>query len=278
VKRWPPNRLASALVVNGLLVAAAAFALLPLAWMVSVSFMRPGEADSFPPPLIPSAPTLAAYRSLFAQHGMGRYFANSLFLASAATALSLTFNVAAGYAFAKLRFAGRDRVFQLLLVALVIPGQVAMIPLFLMLQKIGLVNNFGGVLVPAAAGVFGIFLVRQYALSIPDELLEAARVDGAGEFRIFRSIVLPALLPIMVTLATFTFLATWNDFMWPLIVLSDERLYTLPVALASLSREHVQDSELMMAGAVVTVLPVLALFVVLQRYYIQGLLAGSVKG
>jgi multiple sugar transport system permease protein len=270
--------LANALLVNGLLVAAAAFALLPLAWMVSVSFMRPGEADSFPPPLIPSAPTLAAYRSLFAQHGMGRYFANSLFLASAATALSLTFNVAAGYAFAKLRFAGRDRVFQLLLVALVIPGQVAMIPLFLMLQKIGLVNNFGGVLVPAAAGVFGIFLVRQYALSIPDELLEAARVDGAGEVRIFRSIVLPALLPIMATLATFTFLATWNDFMWPLIVLSDERLYTLPVALASLSREHVQDAELMMAGAVVTVVPVLALFVVLQRYYIQGLLAGSVKG
>ena len=278
MKRGPTAQLANALLVNGLLVAAAAFALLPLAWMVSVSFMRPGEADSFPPPLIPSAPTLAAYRSLFAQHGMGRYFANSLFLASAATALSLTFNVAAGYAFAKLRFAGRDRVFQLLLVALVIPGQVAMIPLFLMLQKIGLVNNFGGVLVPAAAGVFGIFLVRQYALSIPDELLEAARVDGAGEVRIFRSIVLPALLPIMATLATFTFLATWNDFMWPLIVLSDERLYTLPVALASLSREHVQDAELMMAGAVVTVVPVLALFVVLQRYYIQGLLAGSVKG
>ncbi|HEX2818083.1 MAG TPA: carbohydrate ABC transporter permease, partial [Phenylobacterium sp.] len=146
------------------------------------------------------------------------------------------------------------------------------------LKGLGLVDSFGGVLVPAAASVFGIFLVRQYALSIPDELLEAARIDGAGEMRVFRSIVLPTLLPIMVTLATFTFLATWNDFMWPLIVLSDERLYTLPVALASLSREHVQDSELMMAGAVVTVAPVLLLFVILQRYYIQGLLAGSVKG
>jgi multiple sugar transport system permease protein len=142
----------------------------------------------------------------------------------------------------------------------------------------GLVNTYAGVLLPSAAGVFGIFLVRQYALSIPDELLEAARVDGAGESRIFRSIVLPALAPIMVTLATFTFLASWSDFMWPLIVLGDERLYTLPLALASLSREHVQDSELMMAGAVVTVAPVLLLFVVLQRYYIRGLLAGSVKG
>jgi multiple sugar transport system permease protein len=256
----------------------AVLALAPLLWMASVSFMRPGEADSFPPPLVPSAPSLAAYHELFAHHGMGRYFINSLFLASAATLLSLTFNVTAGYAFAKLRFAGRERVFQLLMGALVIPGQVAMIPLFLMLKPLGLVNNFAGVLLPGAAGVFGIFLVRQYALSIPDELLEAARVDGAGEFRLFRSIVLPALAPIMVTLATFTFLAAWNDFMWPLIILSDDRLYTLPLALASLSREHVQDSELMMAGAVVTVLPVLLLFVVLQRYYIRGLLAGSVKG
>jgi len=272
------KRLAPAIAVNGLLVIAAILAIAPLLWMVSVSFMRPGEADSFPPPLLPHAPSLAAYRELFARQGIGRNFANSLILASAATALSLIFNVMAGYAFAKLRFAGRDRIFQILLGALVIPGQVAMIPLFLMLKTIGLVNNFGGVLVPAAAGVFGIFLVRQYALSIPDELLEAARVDGASEWRIFRAIVLPVLGPIMVTLATFTFLATWNDFMWPLIVLSDDRLYTLPIALASLSREHVQDAELMMAGAVVTVAPVLLLFVALQRFYIRGLLAGSVKG
>ncbi len=272
------KRLPASVAVNILLVLASAVALFPLLWMLSVSFMRPGEADSFPPPFLPRAPSLAAYKELFAHQGVGRDFANSVFLASAATALSLLFNVAAGYAFAKLRFAGRDRVFQILLGALVIPGQVAMIPLFLMLKTVGLVNNFGGVLIPAAAGVFGIFLVRQYALSIPDELLEAARVDGASEFRIFRSIVLPALRPILVTLATFTFLATWNDFMWPLIVLSDDRLYTLPVALASLSREHVQDAELMMAGAVVTVLPVLLLFVALQRYYIRGLLAGSLKG
>jgi multiple sugar transport system permease protein len=272
------KRLLPAILVNALLVIAAALALAPLLWMVSVSFMRPGEADSFPPPLLPHAPSLAAYRELFARQGIGRNFANSLILASAATGLSLIFNVMAGYAFAKLRFAGRDRIFQVLLGALVIPGQVAMIPLFLMLKTIGLVNNFGGVLVPAAAGVFGIFLVRQYALSIPDELLEAARVDGASEWRIFRAIVLPVLGPIMVTLATFTFLATWNDFMWPLIVLSDDRLYTLPIALASLSREHVQDAELMMAGAVVTVAPVLLLFIALQRFYIRGLLAGSVKG
>ncbi len=272
------KRLAAGAAVNGMLVLAAIIALFPLLWMVSVSFMHSGEADTFPPPLLPQAPSIAAYQDLFAHHAMGRNLVNSLILASSATVLSLTFNVSAGYAFAKLRFGGRERMFQLLTGTLVIPGQVAMIPLFLMLKPLGLVNNFGGVLLPTAAGVFGIFLVRQYALSIPDELLEAARVDGASEFRIFRSIVLPVLQPIMVTLATFTFLATWNDFMWPLIVLSDDHLYTLPVALASLSREHAQDSQLMMAGAVVTVTPVLLLFVVLQRYYIRGLLAGSVKG
>ena len=195
-----------------------------------------------------------------------------------ATIVSLVFNVSAGYAFAKLRFAGRERIFKLLLGALVIPGQVAMVPLFLLLKHLGLVNSYGGVIVPAMASIFGIFLVRQYALSIPNELLEAARIDGASEFRIFRLIVVPVLKPIIVTLAVFTLLGTWNDFMWPLIVLTDKDLYTLPVALATLSREHVQDDEMMMAGSVVTILPVLLVFLSLQRYYIQGLMGGSVKG
>lgn len=271
------RRLAAAL-VNGLLAAGALFALFPLLWMLSVSFMRPGEASAFPPPLLPGRPTLDNYRELFARAGMGRHLANSLLVAGATTLLSLAFNLAAGYAFAKLRFAGRERLFGVLLGALVIPAQVAMIPLFLMMKGLGLVNSYGGVIVPALASVFGIFLVRQYARSIPDELLEAARIDGAGELRIFATIVLPLLRPIVATLAIFTFLASWNDFMWPLIVLSDQAWQTAPVALAGLSREHVQDSELMMAGSVVTTLPVLLLFLALQRHYIQGLLLGSVKG
>jgi multiple sugar transport system permease protein len=256
----------------------AAFAVFPLLWMLSVSFMGPGEASRFPPPLLPEAPGLSAYRALFETTGIARYFLNSLIVATLGTFLSLGFNGAAGYAFAKLRFKGRDRIFQLLLAALVIPAQVTMLPLFLMLKELGLINSFAGVLVPVATSIFGIFLVRQYALSIPDELLEAARVDGAGEGRIFLQIVVPVLTPILITLALFTFLAVWNDFMWPLIVLTDQENYTLPVALAALSREHVQDNELMMAGSVLTVLPVLFLFLALQRYYLQGLLAGSVKG
>jgi len=272
------NGRGAAWIVNGLLVAGAAVALLPLLWMVSVSFMQPGEASHYPPPLLPSHATLENYRDLFGRAGMGHYLFNSLLVATAVTLLSLAFNLSAGYAFAKLQFAGRERLFQLLLAALVIPVQVAMIPLFLLMKWLHLVNSYGGVVVPALASVFGIYLVRQYARSIPDDLLEAARLDGAGEWYIFLRVVLPLLKPIVVTLAIFTFLASWNDFMWPLIVLSDQAWQTAPVALATLSREHMQDNELMMAGAVVTTLPVLLLFLVLQRYYLQGLLLGSVKG
>ena len=266
------------LIVNGLLLGMAAVSLFPLVWMLAVSFMAPGEASAFPPPLVPAHPTLDNYRQLFAQGRMARYLVNSVVLTTAVTVVSLTVNVAAGYAFAKLAFAARDRIFKLLLGALVIPAQVAMVPLFLLLKHLGLVNSYGGVIVPAAASIFGIFLVRQYALAIPNDLLEAARIDGASELRIFGSVVVPVLKPIIVTLAVFTLLGTWNDFMWPLIVLSDQELYTLPVALASLSREHVQDHELMMAGSVITTLPVLVVFLVLQRSYMEGLMAGSVKG
>jgi len=270
-------RLARA-IVNGLMIALAVISLAPLLWMLSVSFMQPGEAAHFPPPLLPSSPSLDNYHELFARAGMGRYLANSAMIATVATLIALLLNTMAGYAFAKLKFAGRERVFRLLLAALVIPAQVTMMPLFLMLKQMGLVNTYAGAIVPLMASVFGIFLVRQYARSIPDELLEAARIDGASETRIFFQIVLPVLKPILVTLAIFVFLGAWNDFMWPLIVLSDSGHFTLPVALASLSREHVQDNEMMMAGSVVTVLPVLILFLALQRYYLQGLLVGSVKG
>jgi multiple sugar transport system permease protein len=267
-----------AVLINGGLWLLVLLSLVPLAWMVSVSFMSAGEANSFPPPLLPDAPALEAYRRLFRHIGMGRYFVNSVVVSLSITALSLLVNAMAGYAFAKLRFHGRDRIFRLLLAALVVPAQVAMLPLFLLMKQLGLVNTYAGVVLPAMATVFGVFLVRQYARSIPDELIEAARLDGAGELRIFFRIVLPLLAPVLVTLAVFTFMAAWNDFMWPLIVLTDQAHYTLPVAMAVLSREYYMEVEMMMAGAVVTVLPVLLLFLLLQRHYVQGLLLGSVKG
>jgi multiple sugar transport system permease protein len=265
------------LLVNALLLAGAAVTLVPLVWMISASFMPAGQANTQPPILLPHPPTLENYRVLFTRLNLARNFRNSVVLSVVVTAGSLLFNSMAGYAFAKLRFAGREKIFTFLIGALAIPVQVAMLPLFLIVKGLGLVNTLAGVIVPGLAGIFGIFLIRQYARSVPDEVLEAARIDGAGEFRIYWKIVMPLLRPILVTLALFTFLGTWNDFLWPLVVLTDGSRYTLPVALANLSGEHVQDTELMMAGSVLTVLPVLLVFLLLQRHYVQGIMMGGVK-
>ncbi len=260
----------------------------PLLWMVSVSLMPKGAAAALPPPLWPAHPTLANYRELLFDHAgpgggvTGYHIAgaalNSAALAALATTLGLALTLPAGYAFAKLRFTGRARLLQALLALAVVPAQVALLPLFLMLKSAGLINTYAGVLVPGLAGVYGVLFVRQAALAIPDEMLDAARLDGAGEWRILVRIVLPLLRPVVVTLALFTFLASWSDFLWPLIAITDQRLYTLPVALAAISREHGQDVELMMAGAVITTLPVLLLFAALQRSYFRGVLGGGVKG
>jgi multiple sugar transport system permease protein len=261
-----------------LLIIGALIALMPMLWMLSASVMPTGEASAYPPRFFPSKVTFSHYGELFTRLNLGRYLFNSAFIALTVTAISLVINSMAGYAFAKLRFRGRDRTFRLLSLGLVLPVQVAMLPLFLLMKNMHLINTYWGVIIPGMSSIFGIFLIRQYALSIPDDMLDAARIDGASELRIYWEVVVPGILPILATLAIWTFLATWNDFMWPLIVLSDESHYTLPVALANLSGEHVQDTELMMAGSVLTVIPVLAMFLFLQRYYIQGVMAGSVKG
>jgi multiple sugar transport system permease protein len=266
------------IVLYAVLIAASALALLPMFWMISASFMPAGAANSYPPRLLPQHPTLEHYRTLFTRLNLSRYLLNSMIIATTVTVVSLLINSMAGYAFAKLRFRYRDRVFRFLTLGLVIPVQVSMLPLFLLLRELGLVNTYWGVIIPGLASIFGIFLIRQYATSIPDDLIDAARIDGASEFRIYWSIVLPVIRPILATLAIWTFLSTWNDFMWPLIVLNDESMYTLPVALANLAGERVQDTELMMAGSVLTVLPVLLVFLVLQKYYVEGITAGSVKG
>jgi multiple sugar transport system permease protein len=260
------------------LVLGAITTLAPLIWMVAASFMPAGQATTYPPHFIPRPATLENYRILFTRLDVARNVMNSVILSFAATGLSTIINAMAGYAFAKFRFRGRDPLFRTMLAGLVIPAQVGMLPLFVIMKQLHLVNSYWAVIIPSMSSIFGIFLVRQYALSIPDELLDAARIDGASELAIFGRIVLPLLRPILVTFAVFMFMSVWNDFMWPLIVLSDDAKYTLPVALANLTGEHVQDTELMMAGAVVTLAPVLAAFLFLQRYYIEGITMGSVKG
>lgn len=271
------RRPAASVLVHAALLAGTVLALTPIAWMIAASLMQPGEASAFPPPFLPARPTLANYGDLFTRLSLGRALGNSLLIAGATTLCVLFLNSMAGYAFAKLRFPGRERLFTVLIAALVIPAQVSMLPLFLMFRWLGLVNTYLGAILPGTAGIIGIFLIRQFARSIPDDLIDAARLEGAGEFRIYWTIVLPLLRPVLATLGIVTFLATWNDFVWPLVVLTDESRYTLPVALASLIGEHVPDTELMMAGAVLTVAPVLLLFLALQKQYIEGITLGGVK-
>lgn len=260
------------LIISGLITLA------PFVWMVSASFMYDGHANTYPPRFFPDEFTLEQYKSLFLRLNITRNFLNSAIVSVLVTVVSLFLNSMAGYAFAKYRFKGKDKLFNFLLSSMIIPAQVTMLPLFLMLKYMGLINTYMAILIPGLANIFGIFMIRQYALSIPDSLIEAARIDGAGDFQIYRSVILPLITPVLVTLAIFTFMGTWNDFLWPLIALQDNSMYTLPVSLANLMGEHTKDPELMMAGSVLTILPVLLVFLALQKYYIKGIMMGSVKG
>jgi multiple sugar transport system permease protein len=271
------NSRASTLALNTGLFLLAVITLTPVAWMVSASFMAPGEASTTPIHFFPMHPTLEHYKALTERLHVGRYFMNSFIIASVVTLISTLINSMAGFAFAKYQFPGRKKLFRFLLSGMIVPAQVTMLPLFLMLKTMGLVNTYVGVILPGLASIFGIFLIRQFAGSIPDSLIEAARIDGASEFRVYRSVVLPLCRPILYTLALFTFMGTWNDFMWPLIIMTDNANYTLPVAIANLKGEHLLDLELMMAGSVITVLPVLILFLAFQRHYIRGIMVGGVK-
>lgn len=259
------------LLISGLMT------LIPFIWMLSASFMHDGHASVYPPRFLPDKFTLVQYIRLFSRLNVGRYFFNSLLLAVSITFISLFLNSMAGYAFAKYRFKGKNLLFNLLLSSMIIPSQVTMLPLFLMLKTMGLINTYLAIIIPGLANIFGIFLIRQYALSIPDSLIEAARIDGASDFQIYWRIILPLCLPILTTLAIFTFMTIWNDFLWPLIALTDNSMYTLPVALANLMQEHVRNPELMMAGSVITIIPVIIVFLSLQKYYISGIMLGGVK-
>jgi multiple sugar transport system permease protein len=273
LKNAPLKFVLYALLILGALACAS-----PLVWMISASLMPSGDPSVFPPSFVPKTVTLDHYRILFTRLNVARYFLNSVLVSVGVTAISLVINSLAGYAFAKYRFAGRDKLFTFLLASMIIPAQITMLPLFLMLNRLGLVNTYWGILIPGMASIFGIFLIRQYALSLPDSLIEAARMDGAGDFKIYWRVIIPLCRPVLVTLGLFTFMGTWNDFLWPLIVMTDDSMYTLPVAIANLMGEHAPDTELMMAGSVLTVLPVLIVFLAVQKYYIQGIMAGSVKG
>jgi multiple sugar transport system permease protein len=251
--------------------------IMPFLWMVGTSFMNTGESLSFPPKFVPDNPTLVQYQTLFSKLNFSRNFLNSLIVALLVTILSLFVNSLAGYAFAKYRFKGDKKLFKLLLATLAIPGQLTMLPVFLILNKMHLLNTYWGLVITGTSSVFAIFLFKQYVQAIPDDLIESARIDGCSDFKIYWKIILPLAKPALITLSIFTFMASWNDFLWPLIVMSKESMYTLPVALANLFGDHDVDTELMMAGSVITILPVLITFLFLQKYYIGGIMTGGIK-
>jgi alpha-1,4-digalacturonate transport system permease protein len=206
-----------------------------------------------------------------------RYFANSVIVTSVATILTLVINSMAAYAFAKYNFRGRDGLFVLTLAMIMIPLQVILIPIYLVVSSLGLVNTYWGMIIPAAATPTGVFIIRQYMLTIPDELIEAARIDGAGEFRIFARIVLPLCRPALAVVAIFSILWRWNDFLWPLLIAQKEELYTLPVALALLNGQLVVPYNIVLAMSVMSIIPVLFMFVFMQRQIIQGIAQTGIK-
>jgi multiple sugar transport system permease protein len=250
----------------------------PFLWMLMTSVKPEGEVRSVPPTWWPETFTLENYEALFTRLDFPTYFINSVIVALAVTAGNVLFGTMLGYALAKLSFPGKRLVFGLVLGTLMIPGVVTFVPLFVLTTNMGLTNTLPGMFLPFLAAPFGVFLMRQYILALPDELIQAARVDGAGELRIFFSIIMPLCGPAMATLGILSFLGSWNNFLWPLVVAQTEDKYTLPVALALYSvGQNATQYGLLLAGAVVVVIPVVAVFLALQRYILQGIAMTGIK-
>jgi putative chitobiose transport system permease protein len=273
-----PSGVVAALQLMGLLLLALMM-LLPLIWLLSTSLKGPTEnIFASPPSLVPSQPSLQAYQRLFAANPMVTYLVNSIIVSSLAVLANLLFCSLAAYPLARLRFAGRGLVLALVVATILIPFQVVMIPLYLLMVQIGLRNSLWALILPQAATAFGIFLLRQSFLAVPVELEEAARIDGCSPLGEWGNIMLPAAKADLITLAMFVFIGTWGDFLWPLIIIDDPSLYTLPLGLQQLSSSFSLDWRLVAAGAMVSILPVLLVFILLQRYILPSATANAVKG
>jgi putative chitobiose transport system permease protein len=262
-----------------LLLLLALLTLLPLLWLVSTSLKGPGE-DIFtsPPALLPSRPSLEAYGRLFRDYPMGTYLLNSALVSGVAVVANLLFSSLAAYPLARLSFRGREAVLALIVATVLIPFQVVMIPLYVLMVKVGLRNSLMALVLPQATTAFGIFLLRQSFLAVPKELEEAARIDGCTPVGEWWNVLIPAARPDLITLGMLTFIGTWSDFLWPLIIIDEPKIYTLPLGLQQLASSFSLDWRLVAAGSVVSILPVLVLFIVLQRTILPTQTADAVKG
>ena len=262
-----------------LLGAIALIMLLPLMWLVSTAFKSPTEnIFQFPPQFIPEQPTIQNFVQVWQTNPFGRYLCNSTVVASLTVALNLLFCSLAAYPLARLEFRGRDFIFTLIVSTILLPFQIVMIPLYILTVQLGLRNTYVGLVFPAIASAFGIFLLRQAFQGVPKELEEAARMDGCSELGIWWFVMLPAIRPALVTLAIFVFIGSWSDFLWPLIVLDRPEFYTLPLGVAKLAGAFSLDWRLIAAGSVISIAPILLFFALMQRYIVPTETGSGVKG
>ena len=259
------------------LVVSSILMIVPFYWSVATSLKLEQNVFTSPPQWTPNPATLDNYIHVLTRIPFLRYFTNSVFVAMITTLGHVFFDTLAAYAFAKLTFPGRDRIFFLMLLALMVPFQVNLIPLYRIMATLHWTNTYLALIVPNLTSIFGIFLMRQFMMTIPNELLDAARIDGCSEFGVFRRVALPLALPGIATLIIFTFMGTWNDFLWPRIVTSSEKLFTLPVGLATLQMKNTSNEAQIMAGTVLTALPMIIVFLFMQRQFIEGMTAGALK-
>jgi putative chitobiose transport system permease protein len=262
------------------LLGAIAFVMLfPLLWLISTSFKSPAEnIFQFPPQLLPSQPTFQNFVTVWQNNPFGQYLFNSTVVAVLTVSLNLLFCSLAAYPLARLEFRGRDLIFTGVISTIMIPFQIVMIPLYILTVQLGLRNTYLGVIFPDIASAFGIFLLRQAFQGVPKELEEAARMDGCSELGVWWNVMLPAIRPALVTLAIFVFIGSWSDFLWPLIVLDRPEYYTLPLGVASLAGTFSLDWRLIAAGSVISIAPILLLFLFMQRYIVPTDTGSGVKG
>ncbi|MFM7447943.1 MAG: carbohydrate ABC transporter permease [Leptolyngbyaceae cyanobacterium] len=253
--------------------------LLPLVWLVSTALKSPTEnIFQFPPQLIPAQPTLQNFVTVWTTRPFGRYLFNSVVVSILTVVLNLLFCALAAYPLARLNFRGRDLIFTLIVATIMIPFQIVMIPLYILSVKLGLRNTYLGIIFPAIASAFGIFLLRQAFRGVPKELEEAARLDGCSELGLWWYVMLPSIRPALVTLGIFVFIGAWSDFLWPLIILDRPEYYTLPLGVATLAGTFSLDWRLIAAGSVISIVPILLFFILMQRYIVATESGSGVKG
>lgn len=263
-----------------ILIMGSLIAMMPFIWMILATFKTGAEVRQIPPTFFPNEFTLENYITIFndPQLPLGLFYRNSMIVAISNTVLVLFTSSLFGFVFAKYEFKGKRILFWFILATMMIPFQVTMIPGYLILVKLGLLNNLAGLIIPSAISAFGIFLVTQFAKSIPNEMLDAGRVDGAGEWRIYRSIALPQLGPALATLGMLTFMSNWNAYLWPLIVLTEQDVRTLPIILTWYTTQHSNQIHLSMTASVLVILPILIVFLLSQRWIVRGLTLSGMKG